>query len=434
VSLPKGWVASTIGEIAEVVTGKTPPTKQSELYGADVCFFKPGDLDKGGKLSRSSDRLSHEGLKFAPVIPAGALLVTCIGILGKSGYTADISTCNQQINAVLPTDAAKTEFLYYWSRTIQQWLKDNSSATTVSIINKGRFERAPINLPPLAEQIRIVAKLDLLTARLARARTELERVPILVQQMKRQALKACFESVDGNQVELGVLLRGIEAGKNMRCEERPPKGNELGVVKVSAVTWGRFDPLQSKTLPPNYVPPEKAQIHSGDLLISRANTLELVGAVVLVDDEPKGLFLSDKILRLVLDEDSKKWVLWFLRSPAGRKQIEDLATGNQLSMRNISQEALRRIRLPFPSTEIRRRLVDKLEAFFSRADRFDGEAARGCALLGRLESAILAKAFRGELVPQDPNDEPASVLLDKIRAQQDCASKAKSKRRNAITT
>lgn len=119
---------------------------------------------------------------------------------------------------------------------------------------------------------------------------------------------------------------------------------------------------------------------------------------MLVEIEPEGLFLSDKVLRLVVDEDAKKWVLWFLRSALGRKQIEDMATGNQLSMRNISQQALHRILLPFPTEEIRRRLIAKIDVTFTRATHLEAEAARAHALLNRLESAILAKAFRGELV------------------------------------
>jgi type I restriction enzyme S subunit len=314
-------------------------------------------------------------------------------------------------------------------------LRRGSTGTAQGVISRETLGEVAIALPPPAEQRRIIAKLEILTARLASARAELTRIPVLVKKMKSEALKICFEDSGHPQSDLGSLLRGIESGKNMRCEERPPREDELGVVKVSAVTWGRFDPCESKTLPPDYTPPEKARIRTGDLLISRANTLELVGAVVLVDHEPKGLFLSDKILRLVLDEDSKKWILWYLRSPYGRKQIQDLATGNQFSMRNISQDALRRIRLPFPSAEIRRRLIDKVEAIFSSADRLEAESTRGHTLLDRLESAILAKAFKGELVPQDPNDEPSSVLLERILAQRSSAPKAehKPKSRRRIT-
>jgi type I restriction enzyme S subunit len=190
----------------------------------------------------------------------------------------------------------------------------------------------------------------------------------------------------------------------MRCEERPPREGEFGVVKVSAVTWGRFDPTQSKTLPSHYDPPQKAQIQFGDLLISRANTLELVGAAVLVESHPENLFLSDKILRLVMDEDVKKWTLIFLRSKYGRKQIEELATGNQLSMRNISQDALRSIQQPLPPVAEQRRIVAKLAALTARLERAREELARITALGVNLRERALFQAFRGELTALWRND------------------------------
>ncbi|MCP2214917.1 restriction endonuclease subunit S [Bradyrhizobium elkanii] len=197
------------------------------------------------------------------------------------------------------------------------------------------------------------------------------------------------------QVPLGALLHKIEAGKNLRCEERPPRGGESGVVKVSAVTWGHFDPSQSKTLPADYNPPEQAQIHQGDLLISRANTLELVGAVVLVETEPEGLFLSDKILRLVVDDEVKRWLLLFLRSQQGRTQIENLATGNQFSMRNISQDALRSIEIPFPPKSEQRRIVAKLDALIACLTRARAELNRVSSLARRQKQAVLSK-YLGE--------------------------------------
>ncbi len=326
---------------------------------------------------------------------------------------------DSHVTVVRANSAIEPKYLFEFIRSpaVQNRIEDMQSGSTNQVeLSRKAVLATALPLPPLAEQRRIVAKLDALFARLARARAELDRVPMLGRLLRGQALAACFGNLDWDKRELGTLLHGIEAGKNMRCAERPPTQGERGVVKVSAVTWGQFDPTESKTLPSDYSPPEKARIRSGDLLISRANTLELVGAAVLVEEEPRGLYLSDKILRLVVDQDAKKWVLWFLRSAAGRYQIESLATGNQLSMRNISQDALRRIKLPFPEKDVRQRLICRLEAGFARVARVEAEAARARTLLDRLESAILTKAFKGELVPQDPNDEPASVLLSRIKA------------------
>ena len=86
---------------------------------------------------------------------------------------------------------------------------------------------------------------------------------------------------------------------------------------------------------------------------------------------------------------------------------------------------IRALHIALPPIEEQREIVKRLKAGLARADRLEAEAARACALLDRLEAAILAKAFRGELVPQDPNDEPASVLLDRIRAERAAAPKPK---------
>lgn len=403
--------------------GQAPPGSDCNFEGVGTPFVKAGEFGQERPLIRE---WTTRPLKVAA---RNDVLICVVGATaGKLNKGADCAI-GRSVAAIRPNEATSADFLYLRLRSEIAGLRSGSVGTAQGVISREMLAEVKIALPPLAEQRRIVAKLDALFARLARARAELSRIPVLIRQLKRQALDVCFGNPDWVHSELGSLLSGIEAGKNMRCEERPPKGDELGVIKVSAVTWGRFDPTQSKTLPQDYLPPEKARIRVGDLLFSRANTLELVGAVALVQEEPANLYLSDKVLRLVMNEDEKRWVLWFLRSPHGRDQIESLATGNQLSMRNIGQNALRRIRLPLPSANVRRKLIDALEGDFARADRLEAEAARVNALIDRLESAILAKAFKGELVPQDPNDEPASALLERVRAQRAVSSEGRQVRR-----
>ena len=108
--LPEGWVATEIGRIAKIETGSTPSTKHPEFYGGRVPFFKPGDLDQGRELYKVENTLTEEGAAAGRLLPAGSVLVTCIGNLGKSGIVVQPSAFNQQINAVLPSSSLMPEF------------------------------------------------------------------------------------------------------------------------------------------------------------------------------------------------------------------------------------------------------------------------------------------------------------------------------------
>jgi type I restriction enzyme S subunit len=229
------------------------------------------------------------------------------------------------------------------------------------------------------------------------------------------------------------LLNNIETGKSFKCDERPPKMGEIGVVKVSAVSWGEYDEQESKTCTTeNNVNPELF-VKAGDFLFSRANTVELVGACVVARTVTLDVMLSDKILRLVLvQDDLKPWLLYLLRSQLGRMQIELLASGNQESMKNIGQDRIRSIAIPIgPHAEIieAMRLAEK---GFSQAallrDNFETALKQSAAQ----RKNILKAAFAGELVPQDPLDEPASALLARIKADRDAQREhtSKSMRKN----
>ena len=183
---------------------------------------------------------------------------------------------------------------------------------------------------------------------------------------------------------------------------------------MSAVTWGTFNGEESKTLPHGTGVHEAVRINVGDFLITRANTLELVGACVLVHEVRRPLFLSDKVLRLVMPNTLKPWLLCVLQSAHGRRQIEALASGNQLSMRNLSQANLKSIVVPMPPADERAEIVRRVESLFAWADRLEARHAEARAQVERLTPSLLAKAFRGELVPQDPADEPASELLKRL--------------------
>ncbi len=225
--------------------------------------------------------------------------------------------------------------------------------------------------------------------------------------------------------EVAPLVDGISAGKSFKCDERPPADDEIGVVKVSAVTWGFYNELESKTCTrPELVDPELF-VRTGDFLFSRANTIELVGACVIADRVTRKVMLSDKILRFSVRSGWDRWLLWSLRSSHGRAEIERLASGNQDSMRNIGQSRILSIRIPIPPQGEQGRVVDAIESYFSRLDDAVTTLERVERNLKRYRASVLKSAVEGRLVPTEAalakqegrTYEPASVLLERILSE-----------------
>jgi len=235
---------------------------------------------------------------------------------------------------------------------------------------------------------------------------------------------------------LDMIIGSIEAGKSFKCLERPPEFDEYGVVKVSAVTWGEYNELESKTCTRSDLENDKLLIGEGDFLFSRANTTELVGACVIAKHVTKKVMLSDKILRLQFIEDKLKfWILQFIRGEFGRTQIEHAATGNQASMKNVSQGKLLKFSVPLPPLSEVEEIQSNLVTAFQSIANSTSEADITLKFLNAQRKSILKSAFSGQLVPQDPTDETAFSLLEKIKAEREELAKiAKPKRTKKVQT
>ena len=161
--IPESWEWVRIGNVGEVVTGGTPSKSESKFYGDEYPFYKPADLEQGLNTCKSADSLSVEGYNHSRKLQKDSVLVTCIGSIGKSGIIRREGSCNQQINAVIPCNKLIiAEYLYYFitSSHFQESMWENSSSTTLAILNKNKFSQLKIALPPFAEQKRIVEKIE----------------------------------------------------------------------------------------------------------------------------------------------------------------------------------------------------------------------------------------------------------------------------------
>lgn len=413
--LPEGWRLSVLNELGHWTTGGTPSRKVLKYFQGHIPWIKSGDLNDS-IVSQVGEYISEEAIanSAAKMIPRGALTIALYGAtIGKLGILGVDAATNQACaSCQFNPDIVNTRFVFYYLlEQRQKLIAAGQGGAQPNLTNKIVRDWTM----PLAEQRRIVEKVDELLTQVNAVRARLARLPAMLKRFRQSVLSAACSGklteewrevnnhghLSWESMNVGTLIDRIEAGINIQCTERPPELYERGLVKISAVTWGTFDDKESKTLPQAYQVSERTKIQVGDFLISRANTVELVGACVLVHKVDRPVYLSDKVLRLVMPDTYKKWLLYYLRSQIGRTQIENLATGNQLSMRNLSQVKLRSITVELPPEVERNEIVRRVEVLFALADKIEGRVAAATERAEKLTQAILAKAFRGQLVPTE---------------------------------
>ena len=190
------WPSSSISEVADVVTGSTPPTGRNDCYGGDVPFVKPTDLEAGYSVINARQTLSAKGVSCSRPVPSGSTLLTCIGAtIGKTGFARTRVCTNQQINALVPNlERVYPEWLYWAiiSPKFRSLVIENASATTMPIINKGRLQRLAISVPSFPEQRAIVARIETAFAALHRVEAEAKAAERALDRLDQAILAKAF--------------------------------------------------------------------------------------------------------------------------------------------------------------------------------------------------------------------------------------------------
>jgi len=178
------WETVRLGDVGEIITGKTPKTSEPENYSSqDICFYKPSDFsdESISVFGESEFYLSNYARPNLKIFPPNSVLVTCIGIIGKVGITKHESTCNQQINAIIPNhNLIDSKYLAYAIHKIKHTLRDIANSPVVPIINKSQFSNVTIPLPPLDIQRQIADTLDKVTELIDLRKKQLEKLDELV--------------------------------------------------------------------------------------------------------------------------------------------------------------------------------------------------------------------------------------------------------------
>ena len=303
-------------------------------------------------------------------------------------------------------DRADPLYLWkYFSRT-SAWdealgLSTGGTPTSRNRLKEEKFLALKLPLPPLPEQRRIVARIEELAAKINEGRAMRERAVEETEALTISAKRSLFgETPQTNWIRLSRFVSEIENGKSPQCESRPATDDEWGVLKVGAISFGEFDERENKALPVGLAFEPRYEVRSGDFLMSRANTTELVGACAIVDRTRPRLLLSDKTFRFHFRcnaELSPDWLDHAMKSPALREQIERGASGTSPTMKNISKEKVLELLLPPHSLPEQRRIVEELDALQAKVDALKTLQTETAAELDALLPSILDKAFKGDL-------------------------------------
>jgi type I restriction enzyme S subunit len=223
------------------------------------------------------------------------------------------------------------------------------------------LKQLPITLPPLPEQQRIVDILDRAAA--------IQRLRWAAEEKARELIPALFVDMFGDPAtnpkrwpvgSIGDVLDRIETGKNVMAGSGKSR---YRILKVSAVTSGVYQEMESKPAPDSFEPDARSVVKPGDFLFSRANTAELVGATTIVDETDGFTLLPDKLWRLVWKAGvDTTYMLGVLQNTSIRAAITREASGTSASMRNVSQSKLLSIKFPVAPIEMQKVYCERLQA------------------------------------------------------------------------
>ncbi len=385
---------TTLGEIGEIITGNTPSKDNKEYYGGNIPFFKPTDLEQGIDTKFSNDKLSQLGFESSRKLPANTVLVTCIGAtIGKTGLISVEGSCNQQINAIVPTKSIIPYFLYYAcvSEYMQNEIKSNASATTLPILNKGNFSKIAFPLPPLEEQKRIVSEIErwmLFVKVVESGKSDLQKIII---QAKSKILDLAIHGKlvpqDPNDEPASELLKRINPKAEITCDNpqygKLPKGwCETHIGDAFKVTMGQspdgssLNPIdgmefhQGKILFGNKYLRKSSVLTNSPTKIADADTLLLcVRAPVGVVNITKQRICIGRGLCCLTPTKAINLDYAFYMLTTFQEKFESQSTGS--TFKAISGSIIKNEQLWLPPLSEQHRIVAKIEELFAQLDKIE---------------------------------------------------------------
>jgi type I restriction enzyme S subunit len=488
-TLPPGWVWTTLEDTCEIIMGQSPPSETYNEEGIGLPFYQ--GKAEFGDLYPAPVKWCSEPKKIAE---ADDILISVRAPVGPTNLCREKSCIGRGLAAIRPRIEMGSLYFLYWLRYIEQEWDSKATGTTFKAISGSVLRTQEIPLPPLPEQHRIVAEIEKQLTRLDAGVAALRRAQANLRRYKAAVLKAACEGrlvpQDPADEPASALLQRILAERRQRWEAEqiargkdpkklkykepaPPDTSELpelpegwawatveqiGAIGEQAVLTGPFGSnlgrsdfiasgvpvltigcLTEQGLSLDkafYVSDAKAfelkryRVKSGDLLFSRMAT---VGRAGMVTTKFEGAIINYHLMRLRLAEDVIN-PIFFISYVRGAETVVDYVreVNHGATRDGINTRQLLALPVALPPLAEQQRIVAEVERRLSVVEELEAAVEANLKRAERLRQAVLKRAFEGKLVPQDPDDEPASLLLECIRAEREgLESGGKSNRKSS---
>ncbi|EKM24794.1 restriction endonuclease subunit S [Vibrio sp. HENC-03] len=464
-NLPKGWVEKKIDDVAELINGdrgKNYPSQDQQLDDG-YCLFLNTPNVKHGRFNFSNTKFitkeQHESLRNG-TLNRNDIVLTIRGTLGNCAvYTDDVDFKTVRINSAMmivrPSIAIHPWYLtrILSSSAFLEWSQKNHRGSAQPHLRATDIKEYPIFFPAIAEQKRIVEKLDEVLAQVDIIKARLDGIPELLKRFRQSVLASAVS---------GKLTEEWRGGPSSDFHQSPITVGNEDKASPSGWAWQMLTDLAK--LESGHTPRKTVAEYwdDGDVYWICLQDIRAAHGKVIQDTKfkPTMLGIDNSSARLLPagtvcfsrdisvgfttimgkemsttqhfanwicgSELSNKYLMYALM--AAKRHLTD--TGQGTTVKTVYMPALKQFHLLTPPLIEQKEIVRLVEQYFTFADTIEAQVKKAQARVDNLTQSILAKAFRGELVAQDPNDEPADKLLERIaeaRKEAEALAKAAKK-------
>jgi len=443
--LPSGWEWTTIGELLTPLEDgrtvhqgwsprcETHPAPDGSWGVLKTTAIQPGSFRPECNKALPPNLDPRPGIE----VRRGDLLLTCAGPRARCGVACLVGSTRPLLMVSGKMYRFRVNETHVSARYLDAYLQSARAWSDIDAMKTGgsdsglnltqaRFRRLAVPLAPRHEQERIVAAIEERISRLENAVSSLELGRNRLRLLEQIILDS---AVAGETVPLGELLS--EPLRNGMSAKAAPNGS-VRVVTLTAVTRSEFTDEHTKLVDLGRRSVDDLWMRPGDVFIQRSNTPELVGSAALYSGPERWAIFPDLLIRVRVDHEriDPAYLETVLRSSALRRYFQGSAQGIAGSMPKISQPIVEAAPIPVPSLERQQSVLRRLQSERATLGRVSVDLSRFAGLSNALRRSVLSTAFSGQLVPQDPGDEPASALLERIRMEREAAPSCRRRTRS----